>query len=179
VGAERRGGLNRPSPRADFSNGFSTEKDSNISDGGKSIDRSQSALEQSGGYGNAADTESTFTDYLSLIESGEECLGAPIYFFFALGTNRLTDASQMLNLDELARVAKKYGLAITVAEAADSATGTPETNNTLSTARADFIVAELLKRGIPAERIHTSIDNHTPVEANRHTRVELRLPHVR
>ncbi len=100
----------------------STEKDSNTSDGGQSIDRSQSASEQSGGYGNAADTESTFTDYLSLIESGEECIGAPIYFFFTLGTNRLTDASQMLNLDELARVAKKYGLAVSVAGAADSAT---------------------------------------------------------
>lgn len=158
----------------------STEKDSNISDGGQSIDRSQSALEQSDGYGNAAETESTFTDYLSLIESGEECIGAPIYFFFALGTNRLTDASQMLNLDELARVAKKYELTISVAGAADSATGTPETNNTLSTARADFIVAELLKRGIPAERIHATsnggIDDHTPIEANRHTRVELWLP---
>ena len=157
----------------------STVKDSNTSDGGQSIDRSQSASEQSGGYGNAADTESSFTDYLSLIESDEECIGAPIYFFFALGTNRLTNASQMLNLDELARVAKEYGLAITVAGAADSATGTPETNNTLSIARADFIVAELLKRGIPAERIHATskggIDDHTPVEANRHTRVELRF----
>ena len=86
----------------------------------------------------------------------------------------------MLNLDELARVAKKYGLTITVAGAADSATGTPETNNTLSTARADFIVAELLKRGISAESIQAisngGIDDHTPVEANRHTRVELWFP---
>ncbi len=158
----------------------STVKDSNTFDGGQSIDRSQSASEQSGGYGNAADTESSFTDYLSLIESGEECIGAPIYFFFALGTNRLTDASQMLNLDELARVAKKYGLSITVAGAADSATGTPETNNVLGTARADFIVAELLKRGISAERIQSTsnggIDDHTPIEANRHTRVELWFP---
>ncbi len=150
----------------------STEKDSNTSDGGQSIDRSQSASEQSGGYGYAADTESTFTDYLSLIESGEECIGAPIYFFFALGTNRLTDASQLVNIDELAQVAKKYGLAVSVSGAADSATGTPYINNTLSVARADFIVDELLKRDILAEMIHTvsngGIADYTPIEANRH-----------
>ncbi|MCG4972699.1 hypothetical protein L0M93_28445, partial [Bacteroides cellulosilyticus] len=35
-----------------------------------------------------------------------ECIGAPIYFFFALNTTHLTDTSQRLNLDELARVAK-------------------------------------------------------------------------
>ena len=157
-----------------------TENGSNTSDSGQNNDRSQSASERSGGYGDAADSEISFTEYLSLIKSDEECIGAPIYFFFTLGTNRLTDASQMLNLDELARVAKKYGLAVSVAGAADSATGTPDINNTLSAARADFIVAELLKRGIPEERIHTvsngGIADYTPIEANRHTRVELRFP---
>ena len=156
------------------------ENGSNTLDGGQNNDRSQSASEQSGGYGNAADVEFSFKNYLSIIESGDECIGSPIYFFFALGTNRLTDASQSVNIDELARVAKKYGLAITVAGAADSATGTPDINKTLSGARADFIVAELLKRGIPAERIYAvsngGIDDYTPVEANRHTRVELHFP---
>lgn len=153
---------------------------SNISDGGQNNDRSQSALEQSYGDGNAADSDTSFTEYISLIESGDECIGSPIYFFFALGTNRLTDASQIVNIDELARVAKKYGLAITVAGAADSATGTPDINKTLSGARADFIVAELLKRGIPADMIYAvsngGIADYTPVEANRHTRVELHFP---
>ncbi len=152
----------------------------NTSDGGQNNDLNQSASEQSGGYGNAADTDASYTDYLSLIESGEECIGAPIYFFFALGTNRLTDASQLVNIDELARVAKKHGLAISVAGAADSATGTPDINDTLSVARADFIVAELLKRGIPAEMIHSvsngGIADYMPIEANRHTKVELHFP---
>ncbi len=158
----------------------STGNGSNISDGGQSDDRSQSASERSGGYGGGADTDASYTEYLSLIESGEECIGAPIYFFFALGTNRLTDASQLVNIDELARVAKKYGLAISVAGAADSATGTPDINDTLSVARADFIVAELLKRGIPAEMIHSvsngGIADYMPIEANRHTKVELHFP---
>lgn len=59
----------------------------------------------------------------------------------------------MLNLDELARVAKKYGLSVKVTGAADSSTGTPVLNGSLSTLRADHIVAELEKRGIPIERI--------------------------
>ena len=43
-----------------------------------------------------------------------ECIGTPIYFFFALNTTHLTDTSQRLNLDELARVAKKYSLSVRV-----------------------------------------------------------------
>ena len=99
---------------------------------------------------------------------------------FEQTADRLTDASQLVNIDELARVAKKYGLAISVAGAADSATGTPDINSTLSVARADFIVAELLKRGIPEVMIQTvsngGIADFTPIEANRHTRVELYFP---
>lgn len=135
---------------------------------------------RTGSNGNVADTEASFTKYLSLIESSDECIGAPIYFFFALGTNRLTDASQTVNIDELARVAKKYGLVITVAGAADSVTGTPDINNILSAARAEYIATELIKRGIPAEMIYAvsngGIADYAPVEANRHTRVELRFP---
>ncbi|WP_418171358.1 OmpA family protein, partial [Alistipes putredinis] len=105
------------------------------------------------------------------------CIGSPVYFFFNLNTAHLTDASQMLNLDELARVAKKYGLSVKVTGAADSSTGTPVLNGSLSTLRADHIVAELEKRGIPIERIvkvsRGGIADHVPVEANRHTKVEL------
>ena len=101
----------------------------------------------------------------------------PVYFFFNLNTAHLTDASQMLNLDELARVAKKYGLSLRVTGAADSSTGTPVLNGSLSTSRADYIVAELKKRGIPIERIvkvsRGGIADHVPVEVNRHTKVEL------
>ena len=117
------------------------------------------------------------SDYLALIQSGNECIGSPVYFFFELGTTDLTDTSQLINLDELARVAKKYGLSITVTGAADSNTGTPAINDALSTSRADFITDELLKRGIPSECItkHATggINTYSPSEANRHTRVEL------
>lgn len=113
---------------------------------------------------------------MKLMQVGE-CIGSPVYFFFNLNTIHLTDASQMLNLDELARVANKYGLAVRVTGAADSSTGTSVLNNSLSTSRADYIVAELGRRGMPVERIikvsRGGIADHVPVEANRHTKVEL------
>lgn len=116
-------------------------------------------------------------DSTTFLYAGGECIGAPVYFFFSLNTARLTDASQMLNLDELARVANKYGLSVRVTGAADSSTGTSRINDSLSQSRAGFIAAELERRGIPAERIakvsRGGIADHDPVEANRHTKVEL------
>ena len=117
---------------------------------------------------------------MALNHVSDSCLGAPVYFFFTLNTARLTDVSQKLNLDELARVAKKYDLSVRVTGAADSSTGTSDINDTLSLSRADFIVSELKQRGIPAERItkisRGGIADHLPTEANRHTKVELFFP---
>ena len=132
------------------------------------------------GYGNNGDDAEKpgiiVSERTELIQAGN-CIGSPVYFFFNLNTAHLTDASQMLNLDELARVAKKYGLSLRVTGAADSSTGTPVLNGSLSTSRADYIVAELKKRGIPIERIvkvsRGGIADHVPVEVNRHTKVEL------
>ena len=114
--------------------------------------------------------------------AGGKCIGAPIYFFFALNSARLTDASQTLNLDELARVANKYNLSVKVTGAADSITGTCDINQSLSVSRAGFIVSELERRGIPIQRIaqiyRGGISDHTPAEANRHTKVELYISEV-
>ena len=116
-------------------------------------------------------------DYLTLIQSGEICLGAPIYFFFNLGTANLVNSSQLINLDEVARIAKKYGLSVRVIGAADSATGTTTINNGLSQARANYIATELQKRGMDSGNITIAseggIDEYSPNEANRHTRIML------
>lgn len=140
-------------------------------------------------YGNAADSLSTsnakgdtirsysHSDYLAFIGSGTECIGSPVYFFFELGTAHLTDKSQLVNLDELARVAKKYGLSVIVVGAADAATGNADVNNTLSASRADYVATELGKRGLNVERITKinkgGISDYMPTEANRHTKVML------
>lgn len=116
-------------------------------------------------------------DTTMLMYAGSECIGSPVYFFFSLNSDRLTDASQMLNLDELARVAKKHGLSLRVTGAADSSTGTSAVNDSLSASRATYIATELERRGIPAGRVTKAgrggIADHVPTEANRHTKVEL------
>lgn len=116
-------------------------------------------------------------DTTMLMYAGNECIGFPVYFFFSLNSDRLTDASQMLNLDELARVAKKHGLSLRVTGAADSSTGTDAVNDSLSASRATYIATELERRGIPAGRVTKAgrggIADHVPTEANRHTKVEL------
>ena len=107
-------------------------------------------------------------------------IGPPIYFFFVLNTDRLTDQSQLVNLDGIARIAKKHGLRIRVIGAADSATGNESINNGLSQRRASFMAGQLLQRGIDANMIETvstgGIDSYKPVEANRNACVRLLLP---
>lgn len=116
-------------------------------------------------------------EYLSLIAHGEKCIGSPILFFFKIGTTNLTDQSQLVNLDEIAKVANHYGLAVRITGAADSATGNTDINNTLGCNRASYIYDELLKRGVDTNVITTvndgGIDRLNPTEANRHTRIEL------
>lgn len=122
------------------------------------------------------DTHGT-DDYFTLIQSGDICLGAPIYFFFNLGTANLVNTTQLVNLDEVARIAHKYGLSVRVIGAADSATGTTNINNGLSQARVNYITTELQKRGMGSGSItivsEGGIDEYSPNEANRHTRIML------
>ena len=123
--------------------------------------------------------DSKYDKYFALIRNGESCVGSPILFFFQLGTTNLTDQSQLVNLDEIARVAKTYGLRIRVTGAADSQTGTTDINNRLGNDRADYIISQLKDRGISASLITKNnrggIDLFNPGEANRHCKIELFL----
>jgi outer membrane protein OmpA-like peptidoglycan-associated protein len=109
-----------------------------------------------------------------------DCLGAPIFFFFELNTSKLVDSSQTVNLNEIARVALKYGLNIEVIGAADSDTGTDEINDHLGIERADYITEYLVAHGVDASRITShsegGIDTYTPTNANRNAIVRLFLP---
>ncbi len=108
---------------------------------------------------------------------GSKCIGSPVLFFFKIGTSQLVDASQMANLDEIARIAKTYHLKVSVVGAADNATGTDEINTPLSKSRADFITQQLMARGVGKSMIVSKgrggIDKYSPDAANRHTAVRL------
>ena len=119
----------------------------------------------------------SWNKYVAEMAGGTKCIGSPVFFFFKIGTTQLVDVSQMVNLDELARIAKAYHLKISVVGAADSATGSDGINNPLSKSRADYITQQLVARGIDKSMIISKskggIDKYSPVAANRHTAVRL------
>lgn len=116
--------------------------------------------------------------YLTSVTNGN-CISSPIYLFFTMGTATLTDSSQLIHLDDIARIVKQYDLAVRVIGAADSATGNPAINDRLSNERADYILTQLLQRGVDIKCIEKiiegGINKYTPAAANRHTRIELYL----
>lgn len=154
----------------DVKNG-SSEKDNRS---GKAVTGNSNKSET--GDAGAGDRDS----YRNDVASGNAALGAPIYFFFELGTDNLVEESQLVNIDEIARVAKKYGLRIEITGAADKATGTEMINSNLGSLRASFIAGCLKERGIEKSQLNTfskgGIDDYTPGKANRNAIVRLFLP---
>ncbi|NDV84768.1 OmpA family protein [Bacteroides sp. 51] len=150
---------------------------SDNSSGGDSIQEMSSTDNYK--LGSSSEYRSSLQGYLARLSKGKSCIGAPIFFFFELGTNHLTDASQLINLDEIARIAKQYNLNIRVCGSADSATGTDDVNRNLGASRSEYICSQLLQRGIDKKQIlevnKGGIDTYIPNEANRHTSVMLFL----
>lgn len=143
--------------------------------------RLEKAVSGSGnGSATEGDSDVNINGYRDDVFNGNASLGAPIYFFFELGTDNLVEGSQLVNIDEIARVAKKYGLRIEITGAADKATGTEMINSNLGSLRASFIAGCLKERGIDKNLIKTfskgGIDDYTPGKANRNAVVRLLLP---
>ncbi len=110
-------------------------------------------------------------------DSDRMAVGSPIFFFFRIGSCEMTEKAQVINIDELAKVAKKNGLLIEITGAADSQTGDEKTNETLSAQRADYMAKMLRERGVPDDNIMVrhegGINRYAPFTANRNTRVVL------
>ena len=116
-------------------------------------------------------------DYIQQIQEGKIYIGAPVFFFFRLGMDELTEEEQLINVRELSNVIKKYGLKARIIGAADSQTGTPEGNEQLSARRSAYIAQVMRENGVPAESIETQhkggIDTYEPQTANRNTKILL------
>lgn len=110
-------------------------------------------------------------------DDNQKIIDIPVYFFFQLGKAALTDDSQLINLDEIADVAKRHNLKIRIASAADRATGSEQNNGNLSIARANFIAQQLKLRGIKEEDIEEialgGIAEHDNPKENRYSKVSL------
>lgn len=117
---------------------------------------------------------------LTQFHEGYTGIGAPIFFFFELGTTDLVNCSQLVNLHEIARIAIKNNFRVEVVGAADAATGNEQLNDTLGANRAKLIADILINDGVASERIATfsvgGISTYTPAEANRNAIVRLLLP---
>lgn len=107
----------------------------------------------------------------SLSQTSLVTIGIPIYFYFKLNSSKLVDKSQLVNLDEIAKIAKEQNLTIHISGAADSATGSKNRNRKLSIERARYIGKQLLKRGVNKDNIKATslggIHQFSPKEANR------------
>lgn len=114
---------------------------------------------------------------LTALEGKDSLLNAPVYFFFKIGKAKLTDRSQLVNLDEIARIAKEHNLILRIDGAADKATGSVSKNKDLSKKRCQFIWKQLRKRGINADCLkpywHGGVDEHDRNEEDRNSRVTI------
>ena len=105
------------------------------------------------------------------------CVGVSVYTFFKLNSDKLLDESQLVNLDDIAKIAKEENLKIKIPSATDSATGTQSGNHDLGKRHAKYIARALVKRGVEKmpEKVTVcrGIDKYEANEANRFTMVVL------
>ena len=115
--------------------------------------------------------------YLRDMEKGEVPVGPPVFVFFRLAGSYITDAAQMLSIQAAAELSARENLLVRITGAADSATGLPDKNTALATARAEHVAKLFKERGVPHERIEIrsegGITAYEPVSANRNCRIEL------
>ena len=115
--------------------------------------------------------------YFQVMKDGKIFVGSPIFFFFKLGTDELTERAQIINIKEVANTIKKYGLCARIVGAADSQTGTAYINERLSAKRADYIAKMMREQGVPQDMIQTQyrggISTYEPQTGNRNTCVML------
>ncbi len=116
-------------------------------------------------------------NYFHLMKDGKVYVGAPIFIFFKLGTDELTEKAQIINIKEIASTINKYGMYARVVGAADSQTGAAYTNEKLSEKRADYVAKLLVKHGVAKEKItqqhRGGISSYEPMSGNRNTCVML------
>ena len=122
-------------------------------------------------------TEMSPEQYFQVMKDGKIFVGSPIFFFFKLGTDELTERAQIINIKEVASTIKKYGLCARIVGAADSQTGTAYTNERLSAKRADYIARMMREQGVPQDMIQAQyrggISSYEPQTGNRNTCVML------
>ena len=109
--------------------------------------------------------------------NSDEMVSYPFSIFFHRDSYQLMSNRDLVNLAEIARVAKEYNYKIRLRGSCDSATATLAYNQTLSENRCRRIMLELLEMGIPESQIILvpigGIKELNPTEYDRRVLVEL------
>ena len=87
------------------------------------------------------------------VEAPGEYVTYPFSIFFNLDSYQLMSRRDLVNLREIAKVAKETGWKVRLRGSCDSATATPEYNQRLSENRCRKIQMELMDMGIPEDQI--------------------------
>lgn len=107
----------------------------------------------------------------------EEMISWPFSIFFNRDSYQLMSGRDLVNLRELATIAKKFGYKIRLRGSCDSATASASYNQTLSENRCRRVMTELLEMGIPESQIILmpvgGVKHLDPTEYDRRVLVEL------
>ncbi len=107
----------------------------------------------------------------------EDIISYPFSIFFNRDSYQLMSRRDLVNLREIAQVAKDNNFKIRLRGSADSATATPAYNQTLSENRCRKIMMELMEMGIPESQIILApvggVKELDPTEFDRRVLVEL------
>ena len=115
--------------------------------------------------------------YLKSIEESENHSGEPIFFYFNLNSTILTEASQSIDVNQIAHLILDHDLHVRIVGAADSETGSPQLNKNLGLKRAKYIAKLLQQHGVERKRMTLynagGIDTYTPFTANRNAKLTI------
>ena len=94
----------------------------------------------------------TLTPKVVTVET-DDFISYPFSIFFHRDSYQLMSNRDLVNLREIAEIAKEYKYKIRLRGSCDSATATPSYNQTLSENRCRRVMLELLEMGIPEDQI--------------------------
>ena len=107
----------------------------------------------------------------------EDIISYPFSIFFNRDSYQLMSRRDLINLREIANVAKENGYKLRLRGSCDSATATPAYNQTLSENRCRKIMSELMQMGIPEDQIILvpmgGVKELDPTEYDRRVLIEL------
>ncbi len=107
----------------------------------------------------------------------KEYAGAPVSVFFNINKYVIASKKDLVNVKGLVEYAKENGSNILVTGYADSATGKPAYNQTLSEKRAKTVADEVVSMGVSRDKVQAvgkgGVKDLSPVSYNRRATVEI------